>query len=80
MLNGLLPSWGKAGAVLVQVAPFTVMHFGKPELEALGSVVAGVALGLLALRTRSFWYGALTHAVVAVTMDVLGAWPALRHP
>jgi membrane protease YdiL (CAAX protease family) len=80
MVNGLLPSWGKAGAVLTQVAPFAVMHFGKPELEALGSVIAGVALGLLALRTRSFWYGAATHGIVAVTMDLLSAWPALRGP
>lgn len=77
MLNGLLAPWGRAAAVLVQVAPFAVMHLGKAELEALGSIVAGVALGLLALRTRSFWYGALIHGVVAVWMDVLSARPYL---
>jgi uncharacterized protein len=71
MLNGLLPKWGKAPAILVQVAPFAVMHLGKAELEALGSIVAGVALGVLALRTRSFWYGALLHGLVAVWMDLL---------
>ena len=80
MVNGLLPYWGQAGAVLTQVAPFAVMHFGKAEPEALGSVVAGVALGLLALRTRSFWYGAGTHAIVAVTMDALAVVPVLLGP
>lgn len=73
MLNGLLPYFGRAGAVLFQVTPFVVMHFGKAEIEVFGSIVAGVALGILALRTRSFWYGAVVHAVVAVWMDVLSA-------
>jgi membrane protease YdiL (CAAX protease family) len=80
MVNGLLPSWGKAGALLTQVAPFAIMHFGKAEPEALGSIVAGVALGILALRTRSFWYGALVHVVVAVTMDALAVVPVLLGP
>jgi membrane protease YdiL (CAAX protease family) len=53
------------------------MHMGKAEPEALGSIVAGVALGVLALRTRSFWYGVLVHASVAVWMDLLSASPAL---
>jgi membrane protease YdiL (CAAX protease family) len=57
-----------------------VMHLGKAEPEALGSVLAGVALGLLAWRTRSFWYGAGLHAIVAIAMDVLSARPALLGP
>jgi uncharacterized protein len=73
MLNGLLPKFGRAGAILVQTAPFAVMHLGKPEIEALGSIVAGVALGVLALRTRSFWYGALLHGTVALWMDLLAS-------
>jgi len=40
-------------------------------------VVAGVALGILALRTRSFWYGVVVHATVACWMDFLSAGPAL---
>lgn len=64
-------------AVYVQALPFALLHFGKPEAEAFGSIVAGVALGYLALRTRSFWWGALLHAAVAVTMDVAAAWGRL---
>lgn len=74
MLNGLLPKLGRVGAVLAQMAPFAVMHLGKAELEALGSIIAGIALGILALRTRSFWYGALLHGIIAVFMDVVSAW------
>ncbi len=73
MLNGVLPKLGRTGALLLPVAPFAVMHLGKAELEALGSIIAGLALGILALRTRSFWYGAMIHAVVAVFMDWLSA-------
>lgn len=57
-------------AVLIQNVPFALLHVGKPAPEAFGSVLAGVALGLLAWRTRSFLWGFLVHAVVAVTMDV----------
>jgi uncharacterized protein len=65
-------------AIVVQTMPFALLHLGKPELEALGSVVAGIALGILALRTRSFWYGALVHITVAVTMDLRAGLPKLH--
>lgn len=58
-------------AIFVQTIPFALLHAGKPPLEALGSIVAGVALGWLALRTRSMLWGCLIHVVVALSMDVL---------
>ena len=80
MLNGLLPKMGRLGALLVPIAPFAVMHLGKPEYEALGSIVAGLALGILALRTRSFWYGVMIHGAVAVFMDCLSVRSYLLRP
>jgi membrane protease YdiL (CAAX protease family) len=80
MLNGLLPRFGRAGALLIPIAPFAIMHLGKAELEALGSIAAGLALGVLALRTRSFWYGAFLHAIVAIWMDVLASRAYLFPP
>lgn len=68
-----------AAAVWVLAIPFATMHLGKPQPEALGSIAAAVALGYLALKTRSFWYGALLHACVAVTMDFAAAWHRLPH-
>ena len=63
--------------VFVQMLPFVVMHFDKPTLEAMSSIFGGIALGYLALRTRSFWYGAFIHAATAVTLDVIAV--ALKH-
>jgi hypothetical protein len=58
-------------AVPVMVVPYTMIHFHKPFLECLGAVGAGCVLGVLALRYRTFWGGALLHILVAVTMDLL---------
>lgn len=58
-------------AAFIQMLPFVVVHYDKPFLEALSSVFGGLIVGLLALRTRSFWYGALIHIVLAVGMDLL---------
>lgn len=80
MVHGVTPKWGRGPAILAQMAPFAVMHLGKAELEALGSIIAGVALGLLSLRTRSFYYGAIIHGVVAVWMDWLSAKGSLLGP
>jgi hypothetical protein len=64
-------------AVYVLAVPFALVHLGKPEAEAFGSIVAAVALGYLALRARSFWWGAFLHAAVAWTMDLAAAWERL---
>jgi hypothetical protein len=58
-------------AVAVMVVPYTMIHFHKPFLECLGAVGAGLVLGVLALRYRTFWGGAILHILVAVTMDLL---------
>lgn len=70
MLKALSPKFGY-GAVFVMVVPYCMIHFGKPFPEALGSIVAGVVLGTLAMRTRSIWGGVLVHVAVALTMDGL---------
>lgn len=60
-------------AIFVMVIPYGMIHFHKPPAECLGAIIAGVALGALALRYRSFYGGALLHALVAITMDSLAA-------
>jgi membrane protease YdiL (CAAX protease family) len=78
MVHGLAPRFGVM-AVFVMAVPYNMLHYGKPTLEALAAIVGGVALGLLALRSRTIWYGAALHIGVALTMDVLsltrqGVW------
>lgn len=57
-------------AVFLAMIPYCMIHFEKPFLEALGSIVAGIFLGMLALRTRSILFGMVLHCLVAVSMDV----------
>lgn len=64
-------------AVAIMAVPYCMIHFGKPFAEALGSIAAGLLLGYLALRGRSWVPGALLHWGIAVAMDLLGL--AQRH-
>ena len=70
MLFGLEKRFGNY-SILIQTIPFAVMHFSKPFPEAIGSILAGVFLGVLAFETRSFIYGAMIHWFVAMTMDIV---------
>ena len=47
-----------------------MIHFGKPMPETFAAIIAGFALGFLALRSRSFLWGVFLHFAVAITMDV----------
>ena len=51
--------------------PYCMIHYGKPYLEACGAIVAGIALGSLAMRTKSIYSGFLVHVTVALSMDLL---------
>jgi membrane protease YdiL (CAAX protease family) len=73
-LSGLRTTLG-SGAIFAMCVPYCMIHYGKPYLEAAGAVVAGIALGSLAMRTKSIYSGFLVHVTVALTMDLL----ALSH-
>lgn len=59
-----------AFAIFVMVVPYSMIHFTKPMAEATGAIVTGIALGTLALRTRSIFGGVLLHTTVAWCMDL----------
>ena len=70
LLFGFERRVGGPAAIAIQTIPFAVMHAGKPGPEAVGSIVAGIALGIIALRNRSFIPGAILHWAVAATLDI----------
>ncbi|MGQ9732066.1 MAG: CPBP family glutamic-type intramembrane protease [Candidatus Zipacnadales bacterium] len=70
LLQGLAKHFGPA-AIILQNIPFVMMHFGKPEPEVFASVLAGMALGITAYRSRSTIGCWLVHWICAMTMDVL---------
>lgn len=61
-------------AIFVMMLPYVMIHFGKPPLEAFAAIFAGVALGWLALESKTFIHGFLLHWAVAITMDVCAIW------
>lgn len=61
-------------ALAFMVMPYVLGHLGKPLSETLGAVAAGLVLGALALHHRSFWLGAVSHWVIAMTMDLAALW------
>jgi membrane protease YdiL (CAAX protease family) len=73
LVHGLVPRFGFM-AVFVMVVPYNMIHYGKPLPEALAAIVGGLVLGVLAIRTRSIWWGAALHISIAGTIDVLSLW------
>ncbi len=73
LVHGLKHRFG-AYSILVMTLPYCMLHFMKPMPEALGSIVAGLVLGFMSLRTRSVALGAAIHVAVAVSMDLLSLW------
>jgi len=70
MTFGLLPRFGALSVVMMTV-PYTMIHFSKPMPEAFAAIVAGLVLGTMAVRSRSFVPGIFLHVAVAITMDLL---------
>jgi membrane protease YdiL (CAAX protease family) len=68
MLFGLERRFGWY-AIGVMVIPYVMIHFGKPAPETFAAIVAGVLLGYMALRSRSFLWGVMVHWSVGIMMD-----------
>lgn len=68
MVHGTKHRFG-AYAVFLMVIPYCMIHFHKPLAECVGSILAGVGLGVVSLVTKSVWPGAALHIMVAWGMD-----------
>jgi uncharacterized protein len=58
-------------AIPIMTIPYCMIHFGKPPAETFGAIIAGLALGYLALKSKSWVYGAALHWGIGITMDLL---------
>jgi hypothetical protein len=77
LVLGLKPTLGRA-SILVMLAPYCMIHFHKPMLEAFGAIGAGLVLGCLSWRARTVVWGWFLHYGVALTMDLLSLKAAGR--
>jgi membrane protease YdiL (CAAX protease family) len=64
-LMGVMGAW----AIPVMVIPYCMIHFQKPFPEATASIIAGLALGWIGIKTKSILPGAILHIAVAWSMD-----------
>jgi len=71
LLFGVKREYGAYAGILVQVIPYVLVHSGKAEMEALGSLPVGLALAWLAVKTGSIWYGAILHGSIALMFNAL---------
>ena len=58
-------------AIFIQMIPFVLLHSGKPFIETFASIFGALLLGYLALRTRSFIYGFMIHAIILFSLDLI---------
>jgi membrane protease YdiL (CAAX protease family) len=65
-MEAMFPRYG----VFLMVLPYALIHIHKPFPEALASIVAGLVLGFLALKSRSIWPGILVHTTIAFSTDL----------
>jgi membrane protease YdiL (CAAX protease family) len=70
LLRGLEPMLGRVGSLWLQTVASTLLHLGKPLVETVAAVPAGLVFGLVALRTRSLLYVVAIHLALGLSTDL----------
>jgi len=66
MLFGLEEKF-KEGSIIIQMIPFVLLHFGKPEIETISTIFTGLLWGYICYRGKSFWPAYIMHIVVNIS-------------
>ncbi len=69
LLFGLKDKLGEV-SILVQMVPFVLLHFGKPEIEMISTIIMGIYFGYVAYRSNSCWPAVLMHIYINITARV----------
>jgi uncharacterized protein len=48
----------------------SIAGFGKPFAETASAIIAGIAFGYVAYKTKSIWYSFLMHSIVGFSTDL----------
>lgn len=73
MLFGLKEKF-KEGSIFIQMIPFLLMHFGKPEIEVISTIPMGIFFGYIAYRGNSYWPAFLIHLYINVLFRIMVNW------
>ena len=56
------------GSILFQMVPFTLLHIGKPLVECIACIPAGLFWGYVCYKSESFWLALIMHMAVHMTL------------
>ena len=59
----------KEASIVIQMVPFVLLHFGKPELETLICIPMGLWFGYVAYRGKSFLPAFIIHTFINFTLS-----------
>lgn len=69
MQSGLEGRFGTGYAILMQTLASALVHIGKPPGEIYGSILAGLAWGVIVAKSRSLLAVVLMHWLLGVSLD-----------
>ncbi|MBD3310528.1 CPBP family intramembrane metalloprotease [Candidatus Woesearchaeota archaeon] len=76
MLFGLAERFGR-DAIFIQMIPFALLHLGKPGVEAFTTIITGLILGYIALKSKAWWPAWLSHLSIGLTIGIYANWGTL---
>ena len=56
----------KESSILVQMVPFVLVHFGKPEIETISTILTGIYFGYVSYRGNSYWPAFIIHLFINI--------------
>jgi membrane protease YdiL (CAAX protease family) len=69
LLFGLKDRLG-ALSIVIQMVPFVILHFGKPEIEVYSTIFTGLWFGYICYRGNSFWPAFIIHVAINISFIV----------
>ncbi len=70
LLFGLKEKLGES-SILIQMIPFALLHFGKPEIEVISTILVGIYLGYVAYRGNSYWPAFIIHLFINIVFRIM---------
>lgn len=67
---GLRESLGDMNAILVQAMASSLLHIGKPAVEAFAAIAGGILWGVIAMRSGSLLSGLVQHFLLGIMLDL----------
>lgn len=61
----------KETSILVQMVPFALLHFGKPEIETISTILMGLYFGYIGYRGESYWPVFIIHLFINISIVFL---------